>query len=281
MTMPLDLERFRIEYRRAVPDVMRFVTPERQRAIAQHNIGLEPARTNLSAYLKASEKRYLRALRLLDSRVEAVGAERRALDVGGFLGAYPLALARLEVSVALAEAFAYYNGALDDLSRFLASEGVEIIDADFTAPLDLSSSKPFTMVTNMAMLEHLAASPEQLMRNIRAVTDDAGALLVEVPNIAYWPNRVKLLRGQSVHPALEVVYESATPFLGHHREYTVAELQKLLEWTGFCTLAIDQFNYSISFGSGLYPVLVQLLPTLLIRNSREVIMALAVPRVEA
>jgi 2-polyprenyl-3-methyl-5-hydroxy-6-metoxy-1,4-benzoquinol methylase len=281
VTAPLSLSRFREQYRRAVADLAPFVTEERQLVLARHNIALEPARTNLKAYLEASEERYVRALTLLDNHVTAIGQPREALDVGGFLGAFPLTLARMGVRTTIAEVFSYYGGALDELSGFLASQGVEIMDLDFTQPLE-QPLRTFTMVTNMAMLEHLAGSPEQLMRNLRAATHHSGALLIEVPNIAYWPNRLKLLRGRSIHPSLEVVLRSESPFLGHHREYTGEELRYLLRWNGFRPVRVEQFNYSFSFRTGrlidrIHPILVQLLPTLLIPNSREVLMALAVP----
>lgn len=282
MTPPVDVDRFRVEYRRAVTDIARFITPERQQVIARHNLGLAPSRTDLSTYLTASEERYARALGLFNAHDVETDGDRRALEVGGFLGAFPLALSRLGIAVTLAEVFGYYGGALDDLSHFLASEGVEILDVDFTRPVDEPVTQRFAIVTNMAMLEHLADSPETLMRNLRSVTDDGGAVLIEVPNIAYWPNRLNLLRGRSIHPPLDVLFGSASPFLGHHREYTRAELNDLLRWTGFRSVAFEQFNYSMSFSGGrlihrLYPLGVQLLPTLLFRNCRELIMVLAVP----
>ena len=267
MSSSINLERFRTEYPRAVQDVTRFVTPERQEVIARHNPGLERSRTSLSTYLKASENRYARALGMFAKYLPA-GAELRALDVGGFLGAYPLTLARIGVQVTLAEVFAYYGGSLDELGGFLASEGVEVLDVDFTQPLAGAVMRKFTMVSNMAMLEHLADSPKQLMTNLRAVTSETGALLVEVPNIAYWPKRLSLLFGRTVHPPLDVVFGSATPFTGHHREYTVAEVTDLLRWTGFRPVAVDQFNFSFSFSGMKWvdrvnPATVRLLPSVL------------------
>jgi 2-polyprenyl-3-methyl-5-hydroxy-6-metoxy-1,4-benzoquinol methylase len=281
MSFVLDARRFSEQYRLAVRDVTQFVTVERQEVISRHNLGLHPARTNLTAYLEASETRYLRAIALFNAHLSEGAAEHRALDVGGFLGAYPLTVARLGIPVTLAEVYAYYDGALDDLSEFLASEGVDIWDVDFTEPID-DRNQRFTMVTNMAMLEHLASTPEPLMRNLRAVTDDRGALLIETPNIAYWPKRLTLLRGRTVHPALDELFRSATPFLGHHREYTASELRELLEWTGFRTVAMQRFNYSLSLRGGtwfdrIYTLIVYLWPTLLFPKCRELIMALAVP----
>jgi 2-polyprenyl-3-methyl-5-hydroxy-6-metoxy-1,4-benzoquinol methylase len=281
MNVVVDVQLFREQYRRAVRDVTPFVTVERQVVIARHNFGLHPSRTDLTLYLEASELRYIRAVELFNAYLPDRATQQRALDVGGFLGAYPLAVARLGIPVTLAEVYAYYDGALDDLGDYLASEGVEIWDVDFTEPID-DLTQRFTMVTNMAMLEHLASTPEPLMRNLRAVTDDSGALLIETPNIAYWPKRLALLRGGTVHPPLNDLLRSAKPFLGHHREYTASELAELLKEAGFRTVSVGRFNYSLSLRRGnlfdrIYTLVVYLWPTLLFPKCRELIMALAVP----
>jgi hypothetical protein len=277
----VDVARFREEYRRAVKDVSRYVTAGRQKVIARHNIGLDPSRTDLRRYLEASETRYAGALTLFNNHFRLFGETGSALDVGGFLGAYPLALSRLGLSVTLAEVYSYYGGALDELHAFLISEGLEVWDVDFTRPMT-ESGRSYAMVTNMAMLEHLSGSPEILMDNLRAVTAEEGALVLETPNIAYWPTRLDLLRGRTVHPPLDVVYGSAAPFLGHHREYTVQEVKDLLSWTGFETEDVICLNYSLTLRGR--PILdrivtsvVLLWPTVAFRNCRELIMALATP----
>ena len=68
--------------------------------------------------------------------------------------------------------------------------------------------------------------------------------------------------------------------LGHHREYTTAELCDLLRWSGFTVSAVDIHNYSLSLREGslldrLYVLAVYVWPTLLFRNCRELIMATA------
>ena len=60
-----------------------------------------------------------------------------------------------------------------------------------------------------------------------------GFLLLETPNLTYWPNRVKLLKGESILPPIETIYKSEIPFTGHHHEYTIKEIKSLAEITGF------------------------------------------------
>jgi SAM-dependent methyltransferase len=156
---------------------------------------------------------------------------------------------------------------------------------DFTQPLAEPQTRRFDLVTAMAILEHLPNSPEPIMANIRACTKPDGLAAIEVPNIAYWPNRVRALKGQSIHQPFELLYQSASPFTGHHREYTAQELGSLLSWTGFNVVSIERFNYSMDPRSLPTAELIRLLifewPTLLIDSCRELILAMARPTATA
>jgi 2-polyprenyl-3-methyl-5-hydroxy-6-metoxy-1,4-benzoquinol methylase len=277
----IDPRAFRNAYLQSANDVMRFVTPERQAVIARHNTALLPGHQDLGLYLRASVARYGELMRLVNAHARVDREAIRALEVGGFLGAYPLALARLEIPVTLVEHYGYYHGALDELAEYLAAAGVEIWDTDFTTKLDTEPPK-YTLVTNMAMLEHLPDSPKQLMENLRASTAADGLLVLEVPNIAYFHQRRRLLLGHSIHPSLESLYLSEAPYVGHHREYTVSELVQLVSWSGMQVRETVLFNYSLSLRRGtwmerLYALVMDLWPTYLFPRSRELIMVAASP----
>jgi hypothetical protein len=279
MANVLDIAAFRDAYVRSVDDVMRFVTPERQAVIATHDFALGPGQFDLGLYLRASERRYVELVRLVNAHARCGPDDLRALEVGGFLGAYPLTLARLGIPVTLVEHYGYYHGAFDDLANYLAGAGVTIWDADFTKALDEPPPR-HTLVTNMAMLEHLADSPKTLLDNLAAATDVTGSLVVEVPNIAYYPKRRQAMMGQSIHPDLAAVYKSAVPYVGHHREYTRQELLDVLTWAGFAVEEVSLFNYSLSLRRGaplerLRALAVDLWPTYLFPDCRELVMAVA------
>ena len=281
MGAALDLARFLDAYRRSVADVMLFITPERQRVIAAHNPTLASGRTDLGLYLQASERRYAELIRLVNNNISFDRDGLRVLEVGGFLGAYPLALARMNIPVTLVEHYAYYGGAFDELAEYLARAGVSIWDGDFTAPL-FTRPERHTLVTNMAMLEHLADSPKTLMDNLAEATDENGAVVIEVPNIAYFWKRRLALMGKSIHPDLAMVYESETPFTGHHREYTLDELVDLLSWTGLEVQEVALFNYSVDLRRGALferarGFVLDMWPTYLFPRCRELIMAIARP----
>jgi hypothetical protein len=278
----IDRWAFRDAYRRAVNEIHPFLSRERLAVIARHNLGLHPDRHDVLRYLHASEARYLLAIDRFNQQSSSNDTELSALDVGGFFAAFPLALARVGVKVTLVEEYGYYHGAFDDLKRFVERQGVEVWAADFTQPGIDTRGRNYSFVTNMAMLEHLPSSPKALLENIGACLDHRGILIVEVPNIAYWPNRLRALRGQSIHQPFDDYYASEPPWIGHHREYTVEEVRNLLAWSGFEIKTLDVHNYSLTLTAGtwfdrLYTLLVYLWPTLLFANCREVIMATATP----
>jgi 2-polyprenyl-3-methyl-5-hydroxy-6-metoxy-1,4-benzoquinol methylase len=238
------IERFRRAYRAAVDDVLPFLGEERLHAIGRHNPGWGPGRHDVPGYLRASETRYVEALRAFLRAARTLDG-LAALDVGGFMGAFPLALLRVGVAVTLTERYDYYGGAFDDLRAYLVGEGVEVLDVDMTmADAQLPPGRRFGLVSCMALIEHLANSPRTLMDNMRATLEPDGQLLVEVPNLAYWPKRLALLGGATIHPPLVDVYKAEDPFTGHHREYTEADLRELLALSGFELGELVTFNYT-------------------------------------
>jgi 2-polyprenyl-3-methyl-5-hydroxy-6-metoxy-1,4-benzoquinol methylase len=240
----MDIGAFRTTYRQAMRDIVPFLTAERLEVIARHNPGWKPESFDLSAYLWHSEKRYVRALESFErcGGGPAAGA-LRVLDVGGFMGALPLALVRMGVEVTLSERYGYYYGAFDDLRDLLASEGVEIWDLDLTAPLDPAPAQRFDLVAAMAILEHLAHSPKPMLDNIRTLLEPTGRLVLDVPNVAHWPKRLAFLLGISPLAPLEHVYWAQEPFTGHHREYTARELQDVLTWSGLPVQELQCYEY--------------------------------------
>jgi 2-polyprenyl-3-methyl-5-hydroxy-6-metoxy-1,4-benzoquinol methylase len=274
-TGSLDVEAFRRAYREAVADVLPFLGQERLHAIGRHNPGWRAGRFDVRGYLEASETRYVHALESF-ARCGRTLDGLAALDVGGFMGAFPLALRRLGVDVALAERYDYYGGAFDDLRAHLEAAGIEVWDLDMTTPAQLPDGRRFGLVTCMALLEHLASSPRTLMENVRAALEPDGQLLVEVPNLAYWPKRLALLAGGTVHPPLADVYEADVPFTGHHREYTEADLRELLTLSGFELSDLVSFNYTPQDARGPLGRLLDW-PRRNLPGAREVLLARASP----
>jgi len=254
-------------YRQCVREVSARL-PADWSALAKHNAGWSRDRFDAVAYLETSRLRYWRAFQFLSR-----SGLKHILDVGGFLGAFPLALSRLGFEVSIAEKFSYYAHSMDGIANLLSGNGVEIIDVDFS---EEGVHKPrtariFDGVTCMAVAEHLAHSPRALMENIRSALRPGGRLVFEVPNIAYWPRRYAFFfRGETVHPPMAEVYHSAVPFTGHHREYTLSDARYVVRESGFEILEERMLNYTVD---PRHPwQLLKYLPAFLLSEWAEVIM---------
>lgn len=237
-------------------------------ALAKHNAGWRKARFDAESYLVTSEIRYWHALRFMMS-----GGVQSVLDVGGFLGPFPLALKRLGYEVAIAERYGYYGNAMERIASHLDANGVRVIDADLTEPSGLPEDVKgrFDALTCMAVAEHLAHSPKALMDNLRDGLRPGGSLVFEVPNVAYWPKRYAFFfRGETVHSPIAEVYHSAIPFTGHHREYTLHDARYVLTEAGFKIVEEQAFNYTI--GPDRPFQYLKYLPAFLFREWAEVIM---------
>lgn len=236
----IDRARFDAVYLRCVTEVMERM-PDDWSAFARHNVGWRKDRFDAGAYLRDSAERYWRAYRIL-----AGSSASTVLDVGGFLAAFPLSLARLGFEVSIAERYEYYGTAIDRIAGHVRTNGVHVIDADFTAALAdrAAISERFDAVTCMAVAEHLAHSPRVLMENIRMALKPGGALAFEVPNLAFWPKRYAFfVRGESVLAPIADVYASEVPFTGHHREYTLPDARYVVAQAGLRVVGEETFNY--------------------------------------
>ena len=232
-------EEFRTVYRQAVDDVFAFWSPAMQDTLGKHNVGYHGDNLDFKGYLQASDIRFFLAY-------EAVVAGRsdvRVCDVGGFWGAWPLTLVRLGHRATMTEALEYFDEAFDPLFGYLRGEGVEVLDYDPFRD-DAALDARFDGVTVMAVLEHYPHSLESFMTNCKTLLDPESTLYIEVPNLAYWPWRVKLLKGESPLVDVGVIYRSNTPFTGHHHEFTMVELSTLVELAGLEERELVTFNYS-------------------------------------
>src|SRR5829696_6895041 len=92
---------FSSAYRGAVREIVPFLTPDRLAVMARHNPGWRPGRFEPAKYLETSEVRYATALEMFQRHARPSRERVRFLDIGGFLGAFPLALSRLGMQVTI------------------------------------------------------------------------------------------------------------------------------------------------------------------------------------
>ncbi len=105
----------------------------------------------------------------------------------------------------------------------------------------------FDAVTCCQVLEHFSHSPLHAMSEMRRVLKPGGAIELDVPNVACFRNRVRMLRGKNITWDYREHYLKAKPLnyqghsfypLRHNREFTKAELALLLAESGFEQISV-------------------------------------------
>jgi 2-polyprenyl-3-methyl-5-hydroxy-6-metoxy-1,4-benzoquinol methylase len=161
---------------------------------------------------------------------------------GGW-GVFPATLKALEYKVTMTESLQYYSSAFMPLFEQVARLGVNIIDYD---PFKCGNVPPgrFDIITFMAILEHYPQSLKDFMTNVLAMLNPDGKIYIEVPNIAYWAKKINLLRGKTPLTNLKKIFLSKVPCIGHHHEFTLAELRELAQLCGLRIIKEGFYNYS-------------------------------------
>jgi len=89
----------------------------------------------------------------------------------------------------------------------------------------------YDVVVMAEVIEHLHTAPELVLAFIRTLVADGGLLVLQTPNAASLPKRIKLALGRNPYERIRA--DASNP--GHFREYTANELRRLAESSGFRT----------------------------------------------
>lgn len=115
----------------------------------------------------------------------------------------------------------------------------------------------FDVILAVHVLEHIFY-PEDLLREVRAVCRDG--VLVVIPNLLYWRNRLKMLFGIFQYADLGIMDYT------HSRWYTFKTIQDLLKKYGFMVVSAsaegEVFPKNFPLSRSLNKLLVRLLPGL-------------------
>lgn len=237
---PLSFQAFDLIYQESVRVVFEYWTEQMQIELAAHCHAWRPGLSDFNNYLQVSSIRFYKAYRA----IAKFGGDLRICDVGGFWGVFPLTMTKLGYQVAMTESLQYFGDSFNGLFKCIKDHGVTIFDFDPFEP-GASISESFDFVTVMAVLEHYPHSLKTFMGNALSLMKPDGKLYLEVPNIAYWPKRIELLFGRTPLAQLTDIYHSDVPFIGHHHEFTIAELRDLVNLSGLNIVFEDYFNYTI------------------------------------
>lgn len=116
----------------------------------------------------------------------------------------------------------------------------------------------FDAVSCCQCLEHFTHSHLPAMREFHRVLKPGGLLEIDVPNVASFRNRSRLIRGKNITYEYEEHYLDAKPLLykgshfypmRHNREFTRAELATLYQRAGFTEIKVDFLrSHRLRFG---------------------------------
>lgn len=227
-------------YQEAVQRVYAHWTPAMQAGIAEHCRCWEAGSYDFQNYLRLSSRRFYQAYRAV-----AACEARHVCDVGGFWGVWAMTLKSLGFEVTMTESLRFYGGVFQPLLDEITRSGIGFVDMD---PFEPGVSLParFDAVTVMAVIEHYPHSLRIFLENVTGLLAPEGVVYLDVPNIAYWPKRMAFLGGTTPLVDARDIYRSAVPFVGHHHEYTMAELRGVAELAGLEVFQEEFYNYSLS-----------------------------------
>ncbi|MBK8466428.1 MAG: methyltransferase domain-containing protein [Chloracidobacterium sp.] len=236
--MKLSFTEFDSVYQSSVDEIWLHWNEKMQADIAKHCIAWAPGRMDFLGYLQASSVRFYKAY---CSLIETGG--KTVCDVGGFWGVWPVTAKKLGFDVSMTETLKFYGESFTPLFEHITQSGVKIFDYDPFVP-DANLPQKFDLVTVMAVLEHYPHSLKTLVDNLKHITAGKGHIYFEAPNIAYLPKRIRFLFGLTPLVNVSDIYLSEAPFIGHHHEFTLAEMRDLAQLSGLKIIKEDLYNYS-------------------------------------
>lgn len=209
-------------------------------ALARRSPGLKGY--DWTAYLRCSVARVVRAHRALNQHVVPGG---RVLDFGSYFGNFSLAFAAAGFRVDAVDSYREYGAGLAPCVALQRAAGVTVHDfAELGYGLE-SLHEEYDAVVCAGVIEHIPHTPKLLLETLTSVLKPGGILVLDTPNLAYLYRRLALMEGQTIFPPIAQQYYTEVPFEGHHREYTVPEVEWMLGAAGHEVLSVETFNYSV------------------------------------
>ena len=192
-------------------------------------------------YLAASAWRFAVTVGRLERPGQRPLQQARIIEVG----AYPGHLAALLSQQHGAQVTAVTLMTSDSFETRMRTAGVTVAVHDVEREPLPAADGTADYVLCCEVIEHLEGNVQHMLREARRVLRPDGALLLTTPNHASIEHRWALMRGRSVYPALDVpdypFYAGAgvrNP-MRHVREFTVAEIERLLRDAGFSRVTLN------------------------------------------
>lgn len=194
-----------------------------------------------TGYIRCSVARVVHVQRALRTHAAPGG---RVLDFGAYFGNFAMALAASGYQVEAADSYESYGAVFAPCTAMLRAAGITVHDSGDSGAGLAPLAQRYDAVVCAGVLEHIPHTPRLLLANLTTLLKPGGVLVLDTPNLAYLYHRLALLEGRSVFAPIEGQFHTELPFEGHHREYTMREVEWMLEAAGHDVLEIETFNYS-------------------------------------
>ncbi len=160
----------------------------------------------------------------------------QVLEIGSFLGVLCICLAKLG-----------YQVTATDIPEYISNQNLKAKFDHYHIAFDASNLRDYALpyqndsfdtVIMCQVLEHLNFNPLPVVQEINRILKPGGLFYLSLPNLASLDNRLRLIRGQSIHPSIQDYLAQLDPnqnmIVGlHWREYTALEIRQMLEYQGF------------------------------------------------
>ena len=123
------------------------------------------------------------------------------------------------------------DGTEGRMKALLSDGGVEYVEWDLEQTPYPLADEAFDGVIFTEVFEHLRDYPVRSLAEVSRVLRPGGYLFFTTPNAAYLLNRLRLLRGGSVHTALDD-WIGGVPHARHAREYLFSEVERCMAESG-------------------------------------------------
>ncbi len=188
----------------------------------------------------------VRVVRLVDSLRRRGVETGTVLEVGAWFGSFALSLSRLGYQVVACDRYESYGGAFAGHVELMERNGVRIVSTRRESELSqIASLGQFDVVVAGAVIEHVPHTPRSLLEPLLGAVRPGGLLLLDTPNVARYWNRRALERGETIFQPLEDQYACEPPWEGHHREYTAAELEWMMQRVGCEDVEVEFVDYNM------------------------------------
>lgn len=197
---------------------------------------LTEAYTRLSPYADSQRWEFDNNLFHLAFLTSRITKQETIIDLGCGIGILALTLKLLGYSVVGVDKYifepsnSYSVQDMEKLKKIWRDNSLNISSGDANDSASLNSTA-FDVVVSVAVIEH-QSNLKEFMSGLLCAVKKGGRIYIATPNVANLLNRFRFLCGRAPLSNISEFYEKGAHFVGHWREYTVAELREIGRLSG-------------------------------------------------